>query len=84
MRNLVPAGKDIPPTFTLDKATRRQETMEPEKRKHSSMALGISCGSSANSAQAVGCSSSSRIALAVALAVVSWAATMPAIIMECK
>ncbi len=63
---------------------KRQAATEPLWRRHSSTALSSRPGSSQSSRQASGCCSSSLMALAEALAVVSCAATMPAIIIECR
>jgi D-serine deaminase-like pyridoxal phosphate-dependent protein len=84
IRSFEPAGMSMPPTCTSLVARRRQAATEPLWRRHSSTALEIRPGSSQMSRQACGCCSSSFIALAVALAVVSCAATMPAIIIECR
>ena len=84
MSSFEPAGTATPPITTSRVARRRQAATEPLWRRHSSTALGISAGFSQICFQAPGCCSSSLTALAVALAVVSCAATMPAIIMECR
>ncbi|MNI43795.1 hypothetical protein D3C73_981380 [compost metagenome] len=82
--SLEPAGIGMPAISTSRVARRRHAATEPLWRRHSSTALGIRSGSSQISRQASGCCNSSLMALADALAVVSWAATMPAIIMECR
>jgi len=82
--SFAPAGISTPSIRTARVARRRQAAIEPLWRRHSSTAFGISRGSSHRSCHAPGCCSSSLIALAPALAVVSCAATMPAIIIECR
>ena len=84
IRSLAPAGIATPPTSVSAVASRRQATTEPAWRKHSSAALGISEGSAQISSQASPSVRRSLIAFAAACAVVSCAATMIAIIIECR
>ncbi len=63
---------------------RRHAATEPLRRRHSSTAFGIRLGSAQSSCHTWRCESSTLSAFAVALAVVSCAATMPAIIIECR
>ncbi len=79
-----PAGMRTPPTSASRVEMRRQAATEPTYRRHSSTAFGMRPGSAQRSAQRCLSSSSSFTALLPACAVVSWAATMPAIMIECR
>ncbi|MNJ49211.1 hypothetical protein D3C77_444300 [compost metagenome] len=81
---LAPSGISTPPTTAGFSARRRQATTEPDKRRHSSTALGIRAGLAQMASQAERFSSIRRKALPEAWAVVSCEATMPAIIIECR
>ncbi len=79
-----PFGISMPPMVVSSVTSRRHAATEPEWRRHSSTAFGIRLGSAQISSHTLRFSSSRRKALAEALAVVSCAATIPAIIIECR